>query len=139
MLDSGPLGQLAHRKPKPAAVEWLDALLAAEVTVIIPEVADFEVRRSLLLHKLNDSILALGELRERLFFLPITSSVMLKAAELWADARKQGRPTADPRELDCDVILAAQAIEANAIVATTNLGHLKRYVTAKDWRKIVVS
>jgi predicted nucleic acid-binding protein len=64
---------------------------------------------------------------------------MLKAAELWADARKQGRPTADLKELDCDVILAAQAIEANAIVATTNLGHLERYVTARDWRKIVVA
>jgi predicted nucleic acid-binding protein len=139
MLDSGPLGQLAHHKPKQAAVEWLDGLLAAEVKIVIPEVADFEVRRSLLLHNLQDSITAQEELRKRLLFLPITSSVMLKAAELWADARKQGRPTADLKELDRDVILAAQAIEANAIVATTNLGHLERYVTARDWRKIVVA
>src|SRR5438105_2607685 len=121
MLDAGPLGELARRKPKQAAVEWLDGLLAAEVKIIIPEVADFEVRRSLLLHDLQASVAALEELKRRLLFLAITSSVMLKAAELWADARKQGRPTADPKELDCDVILAAQAIEANAIVATTNL------------------
>jgi hypothetical protein len=61
MLDSGPLGQLAHHKPKQAAVEWLDGLLAAEVKIVIPE---FEVRRSLLLHNLQDSITALEELRK---------------------------------------------------------------------------
>ena len=44
--------------------------------------------------------------------------------------------SADWRELDCDVILAAQALEAGAVVATENVGHLSRYVTALDWRVI---
>lgn len=53
---------------------------------------------------------------------------MLKAAELWAEARKQGKPTADNKALDGDVILASQAIlVANlgheVIVATTNKKH----------------
>jgi predicted nucleic acid-binding protein len=61
---------------------------------------------------------------------------MLRAAELWADARRRGNPTADPKELDADVILAAMALEAGAIVATENVGHLSRYVTAKHWRDI---
>ena len=138
MLDSGPLGQLAHRQPKIPAVRWLDSLLNARVKVILPEITDFEIRRNLLLHGLKDSILALDYLKRRLTFQPITSEIMLTAAELWADARKRGRPTADPRELDCDVILAAQALEAKAIVATENVGHLGRYVTVRDWRKIVV-
>jgi len=64
---------------------------------------------------------------------------MLKAAEFWADARKRGRPTADPKELDGDVIVAAQAIEAGAIVATENVGHLARYVTARHGSAIVAS
>ena len=64
---------------------------------------------------------------------------MLRAAELWADARRRGKPTADPKELDADVILAAQAIEAGAIVATENVGHLSRYVTARHWSAIVAS
>lgn len=64
---------------------------------------------------------------------------MLKAAELWADARKRGKPTADPKELDGDVILAAQALQANAVVATENVGHLSLFVEARHWKDIVVS
>jgi hypothetical protein len=34
------------------------------------------------------------------------------------------------------IILAAQAERAGAIVATENVGHLARFVTAKHWRDI---
>jgi hypothetical protein len=54
---------------------------------------------------------------------------MLLAAELWAQSRKAGKPTADPKALDGDVILAAQAklLESGGnpvVIATTNVGHL---------------
>jgi predicted nucleic acid-binding protein len=61
---------------------------------------------------------------------------MLKAAELWAMARRVGQPTADPNELDCDVILAAQALSVNAIVATENVKHLARFVDASHWKDL---
>lgn len=67
--------------------------------------------------------------------------MILKAAQLWAEARRRGRPTADPKALDGDVILAAQATlvaeEGNeVIVATTNVGHLSQFVDAREWRLI---
>ncbi len=67
---------------------------------------------------------------------------MLPAAELWADARRQGQPTAPDPALDGDVILAAQArllgrIESDVVVATTNAEHLYRFVDAVYWREIV--
>jgi hypothetical protein len=68
-------------------------------------------------------------------YLPLTTSQMLKA-DMWAMARKVGQPTADPKELDCDVILAAQALSVNAIVATENIGHLARFVDARHWKDI---
>lgn len=136
MLDSTPLGRLAHRAPRPDDARWLDSLLAARVQVFLPEIIDFEVRRNLLLHNLAPSIAALDVLKTRLTYWPITTSTMLRAAELWADARRRGHPTADPKELDCDVILAAQALDAGAAVATENVGHLSRYVTAFDWRTV---
>jgi len=64
---------------------------------------------------------------------------MLKAAELWAVARRRGRPTADLKELDCDVILAAQALEQEAVVATENVAHLSQFVTARHWKDIRIA
>ncbi len=61
---------------------------------------------------------------------------MRRAAEMRARARNQGTPTADPKEIDEDVILAAQAERVGAIVATENVGHLARFVNAKHWRDI---
>lgn len=66
---------------------------------------------------------------------------MLTAAGLWSDARKRGLPTATVRELDVDVILAAQARASEeagdtVIVATTNPRHLSRFVEARPWQDI---
>jgi predicted nucleic acid-binding protein len=88
-----------------------------------------------------NSIRRLDQLKSLLSYLPITTSVMLKAAELWAEARRNGYPTADPKALDGDVILAAQAIlavedENEVLIATTNAGHLARFTDARDWRSI---
>lgn len=139
MLDSGPLGKIAHPRPNPEIVAWLNQLLDANATIVIPEITDYEVRRSLLLSGLTKSVARLDQLKHVLVYRPITTAVMLKAAELWADARKRGQPTADLKELDGDVILAAQALQANAIVATENVGHLSLFVEAKHWKDIVVS
>ena len=136
MLDAGPLSQLAHPRRHADIDHWMNSLLSAGVEIIIPEIADYEVRRNLLLSGLHGAVIELNDLRNTLTFRPINSSVMLRAAELWADAWRSGRPTADPKELDADVIIAAQALEANAVVATSNVAHLSRYVTAKDWRLI---
>jgi hypothetical protein len=65
---------------------------------------------------------------------------MRDAALLWADLRKRGQPIADPKALDADVILAAQARRMDAaevVVATTNVQHLSRLVDAKLWRDVV--
>ncbi len=137
ILDATPLGKLAHPTPGAEIKAWLENHLAARTILIIPEITDFEIRRNLLLSRLTKSLARLDDLKGLLLYMPITTSVMLKAAELWADARRVGRSTADPKELDADVILAAQAIEVGAIVATENVGHLGRYVTAKDWRTII--
>jgi predicted nucleic acid-binding protein len=69
-------------------------------------------------------------------YLPLDTSMMRRAAELWARARNMGLPTAPPEALDGDVILAAQAERVAAVVATTNVGHLARFVSADHWRNI---
>ena len=66
---------------------------------------------------------------------------MRLAAELWARARKRGRPTADVSALDVDVILAAQVLSAGYspsefVVATTNVSHISQFVPADNWQNI---
>jgi hypothetical protein len=66
-----------------------------------------------------------------------------RAAELWALARTEGYPTADDAALDADVILAAQAqlaaeYDYEVVVATTNVGHLGRFVDARPWEQIAI-
>ncbi|MCI0525805.1 MAG: nuclease, partial [Acidobacteria bacterium] len=72
-------------------------------------------------------------------YLPITTTAMRQAAQFWAQARKQGQPTAGDKTIDCDVILAAQAATlgvANFVVATTNVKHLSRFVPSDLWQNI---
>jgi len=137
MLDTGPLGMFAHPRADREIVEWVDNLVISGVSVIIPEIADYELRRNLLLEGLMRSLARLDQLKGFLLYAPLTTEVMLKAAEFWAEARRQGQPTADPKELDGDVILAAQALQVGAVVATDNVGHLSLFVEAKSWREIV--
>lgn len=133
MLDSGPLGRIAHPKPNTDFIEWLKGLLQRGEEFIVPEIADYEVRRSFLLNDLSISLKKLDALKHTMTYLPIDTDTMLKAAELWAQARKKGRSTADPQALDGDVILAAQALKINAVIITENIGHLDLFVDAKKW------
>jgi predicted nucleic acid-binding protein len=99
------------------------------------------VRRELLLARLQASLNVLNALQAELDYLPVTTAILRQAAQLWAEARQQGSPTADRHALDADVILAATARALLAeghdvIVATTNIGHLARFVPATRWQDI---
>lgn len=138
-LDSGPLGRLVHPRLNARISDWLDVALAAGVTVYIPEIIDYEVRRGLLAAGMTRSIRRLDELKQVLFYLPLNTATMQDAADLWAMARRQGKSVADPKELDGDVILAAQARQVGAVVITENVGHLSIFVDARDWQKTSVT
>lgn len=144
-LDSGPLGLVSQPRGTPDAIRcrrWAQALLAAGIRVVVPEIADYEVRRELLRVGTTAGLARLDLVKSNFHYAPLTTDVMLRAAELWADARRQGKPTASPDALDGDVILAAQALVAGGpgdtvMVATGNVGHLGRFVDARIWDQIV--
>ena len=136
LLDAGPLGMAAHPKPRPDFQRWLDETLAQGDIIVVPEITDYEVRRSLILSGLTASLARLDELKMTLAYQSLDTFVMLKAAELWAEARRRGRTTADPKELNGDVILAAQALQVGGIIVTDNAGHLAQFVEAKTWKEL---
>jgi len=110
----------------------------AGATVFISGIADYEVRRELIRARKRKSVQRLDALQDALTYLPLDTPTMRRAAELWAVARQRGTAAADPREIDADVILAAQAERARATVGTENVGHLALFVDARHWRSIVV-
>jgi len=125
------------RRPRSSAY----AITSLVVVLGIPEIADYEVRRELLLARLPTSLNARNALQATLDYVQVTTSVLPEAASLWAEARRQGVPTADRHALDGDVILAASArllLEEghDVVIATTNVGHLSRFVPAQTWYDI---
>ena len=138
MLDSGPLGRLAHANPSRNVEvrEWFASLRDANARFFVPEIADFEVRRSFLLENLTGSLASLNGLVSLATYGPITTEDMRLAAQLWARSRKIGRSVGDPRDLNADVILAAQAIRLGALIATDNIGHLAQFTPAQRWAAI---
>lgn len=145
LLDSGPLGEITHPKSERRRPirQWLFGLLSAETYPRLPEIVDYEHRRKLLHLRSTSGVNRLNEFKRVFGYEPLTTEVMLRAAQLWADARRQGMPTASEKALDVDVILAAQALELSeegeqVVVATTNPRHLSRFVDARHWQEIEI-
>ncbi len=145
LLDSGPLGLVTNPRATSASQEcsfWLERIVHDNHLVVIPEIVDYELRREFLRGRMTRALTILEALALRLAFVPITTPVMRQAAEFWAIARHRGMATADDKALDSDMILAAQAVQIEqtwdqeAVIATTNVRHLARFATAREWREI---
>lgn len=146
LLDSGVLGRLCHtneRQYLPVAQRlWQFVDAAPDIRkVFIPEISDYETRRKLLhliakQQSLPEVIDRLNAAPDDFTYLPLDTPTMQLAAELWADARLNGLPTANEASLDADVILAAQAKQVSGTVVTTNRKHLSRFVPTIDWTEI---
>ena len=124
-----------------ACQEWLRDLAAHGWAVYLPEIIDYEVRRELTRAGKTSSILRLNLLIAQVNYIPITTTAMRLASDLWAQARQSGQPNADPKALDGDVIMSAQALTltpapAGLVVATENVAHISRYLPAQEWTAI---
>jgi predicted nucleic acid-binding protein len=149
-LDSGILGLVSSPSNISEAREckqWLYQLLARGAYVVSSDICDYEVRRGLMLASLTQpreqGIGNLEALAEIIDFLPITKQALKKAAKLWAEARSQGIPTADTKNIDADMIICAQCQLFQeeypgqyVVIATTNVKHLERFAEAENWRNI---
>jgi hypothetical protein len=114
---------------------------------MVAEIIDYELRRELLRARKVSSLARLDNFisHPQILYSPLTTDMMKTAAQLWADVRQKGMPTADVLALDIDCILGAQALamasslsirSADVVVATSNVSHLSRFVNAEMWDKI---
>lgn len=139
-LDAGPLGLVTNPKKTPdtiAAAQRVFGMEAAGHRFIVPAIADEEVRRELVRAGKTRGIARLNifNAAEPDRFLSATDAALLLGADLWARARNAGTATADSKELDADVLIAAQALHmglppSDFIIATGNVGHLAQFAPA---------
>ncbi len=142
ILDTGPLGLVTNPKRSLQSLhcnQWLQNLVSNNRRIIIPEIADYELRRELLRANKTAGLAKLDALANVFEYAPITTAAMRRAAMFWAEARQKGQPTAGDKTIDGDMILAGQAATLGVdeyIIATTNVGHLTRFANAELWQKI---
>jgi predicted nucleic acid-binding protein len=145
-LDTGPLSVLTNPKHPPetvAALNWAVSMMVAGHRFIVPAIADYEVRRELERAGKINGLAALDAWNSAYpdRYLPLSDSALRLASKLWASARNAGTSTADPKELDGDVLIAAQALDtgllpSDFIIATVNVGHLALFAPAELWTNI---
>jgi hypothetical protein len=144
LLDTGPLGLITHPRASQESDEcnqWIRAQLKKGVRVLVPGIADYELRREMLLNGSTKGIIKLDALRNAVGFVPINTAVMDQAAAFWSQSRSMGKPTASNAALDGDMILSAHASVLGGeghevIVATTNVKHIEIFCNARLWRSI---
>lgn len=142
VLDSGPLSLATHPNPRAearACQQWASALVEAGVRVMVPEIADYEVRRELIRARRRRGLQLLNAITEWAEYPAITTATMKRAAEFWAEIRSHGLPTDSDERLDADAILAAPAVSLeleDVVIATTNVRHLSRFCDAALWSAI---
>ena len=146
ILDSGVLHTLVSTskvKEVTDCQDWFYYLLSRSAKVVTSSLCNYEVKRELIRRKKVKEINNLNQLKALIDFFPVDDSTLELAAELWAEARNKGMPTADDLSLDADVIICAQyqllAQEypgRYVVIATTNVKHLSRFTEAKEWQDI---
>ena len=146
-LDSGPLGLITHPQRSAeviAATEWLSRCLLRGSSVIVPAIVYYELKRELLRAQKAFSIERLDAFVNATpgRYLPLSDNALRMAADLWAKSRQKGRPTAESKALDIDVIMAARALSFGAApsavtIATANAKHLTQFVAARHWSEIL--
>lgn len=99
MLDSGPLGRLTHAdysRNRESRV-WLAALLDRNVSIFLPEIADYEVRRNLIVEGLTGSLANLDALPSLVTYVPLTTADMRKPPSCGPNHARPVAASATPR------------------------------------------
>ena len=100
LLDAGPLGMLSHPNvgKNRDLHRWVRDLIRNDSRVVVPEIADYEVRRELIRADKAEGLGKLDALKLGILeYLPLTTRAMERAARFWAESRQRGLPTCRAR------------------------------------------
>jgi tRNA(fMet)-specific endonuclease VapC len=130
ILDTDILSEILKGKDR-RVLDVADRYLAEHQRLTFSAITFYEVLRGLYAAQ---AIRAFGRFFTLAYdseVLPITISVLTRAAGLWANAREGGFP-----HNDADLIIAATAIESGRVLVTGNTAHFSwiQGLVSADWR-----
>jgi tRNA(fMet)-specific endonuclease VapC len=108
--------------------------LAAHQRFAFSAMTLYEIVRGMVANRAARQLAAFFVMADTSEVFPITTPVLRRAADLWADARNRGHP----RE-DADLIIAASALETGRLLVTGNSPHFSWIPGLRlvDWRNPV--
>lgn len=133
LLDTDILSEILKQRTV-AVVQRASAYLAARQQLEFSAITRYEIIRGLKEKQANRQLANFNAFCQHALVHPITDAVLDQASDLWAEARRTGRPCSDP-----DLIVAATALEHGGRLATGNFKHFTRIsgLVIEDWRSVV--
>ena len=95
-------------------------------------VTHYEIVRGLLLKEADRKLSQFSKFAERAIIMPISTEVLLRAAELWVAGRRDGKP-----HRDADLVIASTALIHQRRLITGNTMHFDWIpgLTLANWRE----
>lgn len=128
VLDTDTLSALMRKNPD--AVANAQAYLASHQQLTISLITRYEILRGLTAKNATQQIAAFDTLCRSLEVLPITDSVVVRAAKVYGALRQSGRLIGD-----ADILIAATCLESGLELVTNNVSHFARVsgLTVHNW------
>lgn len=129
LLDSDTLSQIIKRRNS-KVMQRTREYLAAYGWLTFSLMTRFEVLRGFKVLQARRKLIDFEDLCRQCEILPITDSVIVRAADVYADLRAKGAPIGD-----ADMIIAATALVHNLTLVTNNTAHFNRIpgLTLDNW------
>ena len=96
LLDSGPPGLNTNPRAWPLAAAcglWVVNAVDRDAAILVPEIADHELRRELIRARRTAGVARLDAFIAQVGFLPIATAAMRRAVAFWAGNRRKGPGT----------------------------------------------
>ena len=129
LLDTNVVTQLLKRSPR--VVERYRQTLERGEQIYLSAVVYYEVKRGLLHVGATKQLRQLDEdFKNVLHWAEVSDEAWNRAAYLWAESRRQGKPHDD----DGDLLIAAQAYLLGAVVVTRNTrDYIDLQISVENW------
>ncbi len=129
-LDTDTITRLLKKHPgNQNVIDRFRAELRRNSLFIICPVVFYEIKRELILKNASTQQSALQALTEGMPWREFSKEIWEAASQLWSALRARGRP-----HHDADVLIAAHALEHEAIIVTSNVSHFENTgVRIENW------